>query len=366
MADDAFALSPISARATPPREEDYEAINKTFMETSRGRWFLAEYAKRNRNADIRMVLDAVARIEDNHAAQKQPLPTSARRSVGRHPELRSMRPEPRQRPRSIVLALEQSLEPVRKSARVLRELSSRWRKFGADGRICDRLDVQVSAIEAGCEQITATDRAAALRAAFDLITARIAEFDAGDTASPPPTEEAVASPEPHDEAPVAIPTTDEDDAVLDRIAFEMAADDSSDDADLSDMGDAPIVEPPLAAPAVIAEMSEPIVPAAPEPPPAAPEVIPEAPEPIAALAPAPPTTMPPPLPQLFSQPSPQPSTEPPSQPTPQPSPQPSLGAALLASGILRMPNAPASGPLAPIRRMTPGREDRILLVIFFS
>src|ERR1700728_631436 len=74
MADEAFALSPISARATQPREEDYNAISEAFMETSRGRWFLGEYAKRNRNADTRMVLDAVARIEETIAAQKQPVP----------------------------------------------------------------------------------------------------------------------------------------------------------------------------------------------------------------------------------------------------------------------------------------------------
>ena len=70
MADEAFALSPISARAALPSEEDYDAISEAFMETSRGRWFLTEYAKRNRNADTRMVLDAVARIEQTLAAQK--------------------------------------------------------------------------------------------------------------------------------------------------------------------------------------------------------------------------------------------------------------------------------------------------------
>src|SRR4029077_7891549 len=72
MTDDVFALSPISARAVQPSEEDYEAISDAFMETSRGRWFLGEYAKRNRNADTRMVLDAVARIEENLAAQRHP------------------------------------------------------------------------------------------------------------------------------------------------------------------------------------------------------------------------------------------------------------------------------------------------------
>src|SRR6476646_1019066 len=70
MADEAFALSPIAARATLPGEEDYAAISEAFMETSRGRWFLTEYAKRNRNADTRMVLDAVARIEASLAVQR--------------------------------------------------------------------------------------------------------------------------------------------------------------------------------------------------------------------------------------------------------------------------------------------------------
>ena len=88
MADEAFALSPISARAAQPSEEDYDAISQAFMETSRGRWFLGEYAKRNRNADTRMVLDAVARIEENIAAQRQPPPAADNGldgGAGRHP-----------------------------------------------------------------------------------------------------------------------------------------------------------------------------------------------------------------------------------------------------------------------------------------
>ena len=83
MADEAFALSPISARAAMPSEDDYAAISEAFMETSRGRWFLTEYAKRNRNADTRMVLDAVARIEQSLAAQKE---ESLAREEGLHEE----------------------------------------------------------------------------------------------------------------------------------------------------------------------------------------------------------------------------------------------------------------------------------------
>lgn len=73
MANEAFALSPMSARAAEPNEQDYDAIREAFMETARGRWFLGEYAKRNRNADTRMVLDAVAKIEETLAAQRQPV-----------------------------------------------------------------------------------------------------------------------------------------------------------------------------------------------------------------------------------------------------------------------------------------------------
>src|SRR5260370_40729667 len=71
MADEAFALSPISARAALPSEEDYAAISAAFMETSRGRWFLGEYAKRNRNADTSMALHALARTEESLAPQRQ-------------------------------------------------------------------------------------------------------------------------------------------------------------------------------------------------------------------------------------------------------------------------------------------------------
>ena len=154
MADEAFALSPISARAAQPREEDYDAINEAFMETSRGRWFLGEYAKRNRNADTRMVLDAVARIEVTMAAQKQPVPEP---DNGLADALVVIKSAVEQARISAVAALdnhmlEEALAPIRKGARIVKEIAWRWREIGADARICDLLDSQVSAIEAGCGQ----------------------------------------------------------------------------------------------------------------------------------------------------------------------------------------------------------------------
>ena len=47
----------------PLNEADYEAIEGAVMETARGRWFLAEYARRNRHADTTMLLKALDRIE---------------------------------------------------------------------------------------------------------------------------------------------------------------------------------------------------------------------------------------------------------------------------------------------------------------
>jgi len=44
-------------------DEDYGAIEAAVMETARGRWFLAEYARRNRNADTDAVLAAIRRLE---------------------------------------------------------------------------------------------------------------------------------------------------------------------------------------------------------------------------------------------------------------------------------------------------------------
>ena len=45
-------------------DSDYAAIEEAVLETARGRWFLAEYARRNRQADTQMLLTAIARLED--------------------------------------------------------------------------------------------------------------------------------------------------------------------------------------------------------------------------------------------------------------------------------------------------------------
>src|SRR5690349_18221196 len=42
---------------------DFDAIEAAVMETARGRWFLKEYARRNRNADTQAVLEALEQLK---------------------------------------------------------------------------------------------------------------------------------------------------------------------------------------------------------------------------------------------------------------------------------------------------------------
>jgi hypothetical protein len=351
MADEAFALSPISARAAQPSEEDYDAIREAFMETSRGRWFLGEYARRNRNADTRMVLDAVARIEESIAAQKQPAPDS-----GLAEALAAIRDAADQAKAAASTAfdgpaMEQNLARIRKGTRIIREISWRWREIGADSRICDLLDSQVGAIDAGCDNIAAIDPLTALSAAFDLIEAKIEALDPDAAAQAAEENIPSSSPAAAEEMPAAVSeqgatmtaeaamaisalaaeadvaaaeTTDGtpegaddyDDAMLDLVALEMAAPDPA--------------EPDEHAEAYIDDTVIEEIPAAVPPQPA---IVAQQPEPAPTIQP-----------KLQYVPS--------SELSARPAPEPSLGSSLIANGIVRRPGLSKSDPLAPIRRMS--------------
>jgi hypothetical protein len=422
MADEAFALSPISARATQPREEDYNAISEAFMETSRGRWFLGEYAKRNRNADTRMVLDAVARIEETIAAQKKPVPDS------RLPEalvaIKAALVEAKAAAAAALgdLALEENLAPARKGARVIREIAWRLREIGADGRICDLIDSQVSAIEAACGKIAATDPGAGLSAAFDLIDGRIKAFDDSEPAAPrPPTtekvvpfplqsaeqagpavarvaEEAIPSPAPaaHNEAPAAADETapatsrakDVEAAISSPVmaaepivptaeAVEVTAEAAEAMAEVADLSPEAADGTAEAADAhddavldlVALEMAA-LDPTDVDDPPDDEAYEIEASDKTQAAAPSPappiivaesPEPVTAPVQPPANEPSLQPSLEPAPELSLEPSLEPSLGSSLIANGIVRGPAASRPDPLAPIRRMSQAEK-----IAFFS
>lgn len=424
MAEEAFALSPISARAALPSEEDYAAISEAFMETSRGRWFLGEYAKRNRNADTSMVLDAVARIEESLAAQRQATAEAdaeAALAAAKLTEAKLAEAKLAEAKLAVALAairtaadaahaiaaealdhleLEQKLAPVRKGARVIREISWRLREIGNDGRICDIIDSQVAAIESGAAQISSDEAKAALDAAFAVIAGRLAVFaddaDPAPVAETPPTEAATAE-APMAEVPLAeisaaeaamaevleaspAPAPPQANPVVDHVATEVApaleahaapvaetalaeAEAALADAEIAEVADVAdeaaadahdeamldIIAMEMGAPDpfddddmadMIAEEAH-IAEAAP----VQPEIVAQAPQLVAAPV-EPPVEVPP---QAIADPLPQPPME------------VSLGSSIIASGLVRKPRSAANDPLAPIRRMS--QAERIA---FFS
>ena len=406
MADEAFALSPISARAAQPSEADYDAIQEAFMETSRGRWFLGEYAKRNRNADTKMVLDAVARIEGALAAQKQPEPEPVRDPLldQQLASFRAALSEARHAATTAVgdLALEQNLAPVRKGARVIREIAWRLREIGADGRICDLIDSQVLVVENAAGKLNSADLAAALHGAFDRVEEKIASFDADGTAATRPSRAEAMPPQASpnarpieaadqaevEETSIAQASSEpadafdaHDEAMLDMVAMEMGAPDT-DEAYESNLEELQVSDMQVAEAQVLASRDETVTESvaayeievtfpdsgdtalssdkASEPATALPIVTPLQPAPERAAEPeiarfeaAKPETA-------------KPETAEPEQTeretaAPEPAPPPSLGSSLLANGIVPRPRTSRPDPLAPIRRMSQTEK-----IAFFS
>jgi hypothetical protein len=414
MAEEAFALSPINARPTIPGEADYDAIREAFMETARGRWFLAEYAKRNRTADTSLVLEAVTRLEANLAAQKQAPALSLVAALG------AIRSAVRQAKATAIEAMprvetDETLTGARNGIRIIREIAWTLRECGADTRICDLLDTQVKAIEAGQQALNGNGREDVL-ASYDMLMQRIEQMVDGSATTVardepahvaekpepvvaetreasvtplfksqasevlaetvtishhvPPTAITQPAPVAVDEEAVAavteavaelaatmaeestietsasiamddvvsapdaaIDAEEHDLAVLDMVAAEMGA---------LDLSEPDVVEPQAAESQVVASggmQAEAVVGLA-EPEILNSDLMTLAQIAEAALAPEPP--QPDLVPQMEAA-------------------APSLGAALIAGGVIADPNAPASDPLAPIRKMTQAEK-----IAFFS
>jgi hypothetical protein len=408
MADEAFALSPINARPTLPTDADYDAIHEAFMETARGRWFLTEYAKRNRNADTRMVLDAVERIEATLASQKQtqteaPPPAEPTPPVDLWPELSKAFTRARMEiaQRLVRESNAEAFEAIRASAETIKSVSWALRERGFDTRICDFLDVQVNAITDGytglmAESSVVGETEAEVLAAFDALIEHVealtrnrdAESDALDVVvdavadamseddddapamsiddattafAPPQLDETPA--EAVEAAPVEVAPVEA--APVEAPAIELADADAAfhaiygDDCDIEIVDVAPAEEPAAPAPPTEPEINKQrLYEAKLAPYRSAAEAV-QAPTQetgteddieIAAGAEA---ARPPENPLAIHEPVPEAAEAAPAAPeeTPQEKPA-SLGEALIASGVIQHPTAGRADPLAPFRRMS--------------
>lgn len=157
-----------SKSLTPVEQADYEAIESAVMETTRGRWFLAEYARRNRNADTRVLLDAIERIEaavhrDREAQEKDRLRVDLMemaRAISRtKAEIASIRPHQvensdlsvaSEQLDAIVRTTERATSDILEAAEHVQEAAWTLRETGADETICDELDRRATDIYTAC------------------------------------------------------------------------------------------------------------------------------------------------------------------------------------------------------------------------
>lgn len=151
---------------TSINEDDYAAIEGAVMETSRGRWFLAEYARRNRNADTTAVLDAVARLGNvvgGHAPvdiERILLDISdmATAIAVAKAEIAALKPEggggrlddATHELDAIVKSTETATEEILAAAEHLQEVAWTLREIGVDSAACDTIDQRATDIYTAC------------------------------------------------------------------------------------------------------------------------------------------------------------------------------------------------------------------------
>jgi chemotaxis protein CheZ len=152
----------------PLSEVDYEQIEGAVMETARGRWFLAEYARRNRHADTTMLLKALDRIEASIGGKRSVEPVDRirfdliemSRAIARtKTEIASIKPdadhhgkfgEASEELDSVVQATETATSDILACAERIQEMAWTLREQGVESEVCDLLDANATEVYTAC------------------------------------------------------------------------------------------------------------------------------------------------------------------------------------------------------------------------
>jgi chemotaxis protein CheZ len=152
----------------PISEADYEAIEGAVMETARGRWFLAEYARRNRQADTMMLLKALDRIEAAMRGERSvesvdrfrfDLVEMSKAIARTKTEIAAMKPdadhhgkfgEATEELDSVVQATEAATSDILECAERIQEIAWTLREQGLDAEVCDLLDAKATEVYTAC------------------------------------------------------------------------------------------------------------------------------------------------------------------------------------------------------------------------
>ncbi|KAA2237280.1 hypothetical protein [Salinarimonas soli] len=157
-----------SKALTPISDADYEAIEFAVMETARGRWFLKEYAQRNRTADTQMLLAAIERLEGVVTSERQTqsmdrlrfdLVEMAKAITRTKTEIASIRPSDHAQTDlvvasealdGIVRTTERATSEILEAAEHVQEAAWTLREEGAHEGLCDELDRRATEIYTAC------------------------------------------------------------------------------------------------------------------------------------------------------------------------------------------------------------------------
>lgn len=154
----------------PPTYDDaaYEQIAAAVMETERGRWFLAEYAKRNRQADTETLLQAIDRLSrllntrpvliSSDALHRQIL-DMARAILRAEKEIRAMHARDSRGIQfaaasetldTVVETTEKATSAILSAAERVQEQAWTLRELGMSPTVCDELDRSATEIYTAC------------------------------------------------------------------------------------------------------------------------------------------------------------------------------------------------------------------------
>jgi chemotaxis regulatin CheY-phosphate phosphatase CheZ len=195
MSDDSTALvrRPDANSPSPLAQEDYDAICAAVMETWRGRWFLTEYARRNRHADTTLILTAIDRLLDAAVRKEQRPPAldqfrldiveMAKAIARTKAEISSIKPDAAHHGKigeatgeldAIVHATETATSGILAAAEKIQEIAWTMREQGVDTGICDQLDGRATDIYTACSfQDITGQRTSKVIAAMRFLESRI-------------------------------------------------------------------------------------------------------------------------------------------------------------------------------------------------
>ncbi|HEX8416138.1 MAG TPA: hypothetical protein VF641_00900 [Methylobacterium sp.] len=188
-------------------DEEFGRIESAMGESARGRWFLQEYARRNRSADTDMLLGAIQRLEGVVTSERQTVHVERVRddimdmaqAIARtKAEISAISAPDHDHSRlnvasvaldAIVRATERATSEILSAAENVQEAAWTLREAGSDGAICDALDRDATQIYTACsfQDLTAQRTARivqTLRYLEERLAAMIAIWDDGAAPSP--------------------------------------------------------------------------------------------------------------------------------------------------------------------------------------